>query len=129
MPKGYLLSAHRSPADPEKREAYLKLAGPAIEKAGGKVLASTKNVKAFENGREEQTVLVEFESFAKAVAAYERKEPFLLFSILSALYARADVSNRANERESNNADLPVAFGANNPIIPLSFVKSTTLSSP
>ena len=39
MPKGYLLSAHRSPADPEKREAYLKLAGPAIEKAGGKVLA------------------------------------------------------------------------------------------
>ena len=71
MPKGYLLSAHRSPADPEKREAYLKLAGPAIEKAGGKVLASAKNVKAFENGREEQTVLVEFESFAKAVAAYE----------------------------------------------------------
>ena len=71
MPKGYLLSAHRSPADPEKREAYLKLAGPAIEKAGGEVLASTKNVKAFENGREEQTVLVEFESFAKAVAAYE----------------------------------------------------------
>ena len=71
MPKGYLLSAHRSPADPEKREAYLKLAGPAIEKAGGKVLASTKNVKAFENGRVEQTVLVEFESFAKAVAAYE----------------------------------------------------------
>ena len=48
MPKGYLLSAHRSPANPEKREAYLKLAGPAIEKAGGKVLASTKNVKAFE---------------------------------------------------------------------------------
>ena len=30
MPKGYLLSAHRSPADPNKREAYLKLAGPAI---------------------------------------------------------------------------------------------------
>ena len=51
MPKGYLLSAHRSPADPIKREAYLKLAGPAIIKAGGKILASTSNVKAYENGK------------------------------------------------------------------------------
>ena len=71
MPKGYLLSAHRSPADPEKRAAYLKLAGPAILKAGGKVLASTSNVKAYENGKAEQTVLVEFESFEKAILAYE----------------------------------------------------------
>ena len=45
MPKGYSLSAHRSQADPEKREAYLKLAGPAIEKAGGKVLAAQKMLK------------------------------------------------------------------------------------
>ena len=74
MPKGYFLSAHRSPADPEKRAAYLELAGPAMLKAGGKVLASTKNVKAFENGREEQTVLVEFETFEKAVAAYESED-------------------------------------------------------
>ena len=33
MPKGYFLSAHRSPADPEKRAAYLELAGPAMLKA------------------------------------------------------------------------------------------------
>ena len=71
MPKGYFLSAHRSPADPKKREAYLQLAAPAMLKAGGKVLASTSNVKAFENGAAEQTVLVEFESFEKAIAAYE----------------------------------------------------------
>ena len=32
MPKGYFLSAHRSPADPEKRAAYLELAGPAMLK-------------------------------------------------------------------------------------------------
>ena len=31
MPKGYFISAHRSTADPEKRAAYLKLAGPAID--------------------------------------------------------------------------------------------------
>ena len=74
MAKGYLLSAHRSPADPDKRAAYLKLAGPAILKAGGKVLASTSNVKAYENGKAEQTVLVEFESFAKALEAYESED-------------------------------------------------------
>ena len=71
MPKGYFLSAHRSPANPKKRQAYLELAGPAMIKAGGKMLASTSTVDAHENGIVEQTVLVEFESFAKALEAYE----------------------------------------------------------
>ena len=70
MPKGYFLSAHRSPANPEKRQAYLELAGPAMIKAGGKMLASTSSVDAHENGVVEQTVLVEFESFDKAKDAY-----------------------------------------------------------
>ena len=61
MPKGYFLSAHRSPANPEKRQAYLDLAGPAILKSNGKILASTNDVDAHENGVSEQTVLVEFE--------------------------------------------------------------------
>ncbi|SVD96582.1 uncharacterized protein METZ01_LOCUS449436, partial [marine metagenome] len=30
MPKGYMISAHRSEANPDKRAAYLELAGPAI---------------------------------------------------------------------------------------------------
>jgi len=71
MPKGYFLSAHRSTANPEKRQAYLELAGPAIVKAGGKVIASTSVVEAYENGASEQTVLIEFESLDKAVAAYK----------------------------------------------------------
>ena len=71
MPKGYFLSAHRSPANPEKRAAYLELAGPALLKAGGKVLATTSHITAHENGKAEQTVLVEFESFTKAIEAYE----------------------------------------------------------
>ena len=36
MPKGYILAAHRSPANPKKRNAYIKLALPAIASAGGK---------------------------------------------------------------------------------------------
>ena len=70
MPKGYFLSAHRSPANPKKRQAYLELAGPAMIKAGGKMLASTSIVDAHENGVVEQTVLVEFDSLEKAKAAY-----------------------------------------------------------
>ena len=70
MPKGYFLSAHRSPADPLKRKAYLQLAGPALSKAGGRTLGSTNNVEAHENGVSEQTVLVEFESLEIAIAAF-----------------------------------------------------------
>ena len=70
MLKGYFLSAHRSPADPNKRQAYLELAGPAIISANGKLLASTNIIDAHENGVEEQTVLVEFESLENAKAFY-----------------------------------------------------------
>ena len=74
MPKGYFVSAHRSEADPEKRAAYLKLAGPAIGKYNGKILASTNKIKVFEDGKVEQTVIVEFESFEKAVECIDSKE-------------------------------------------------------
>ena len=70
MKKGYFLSAHRSPADPHKRQAYLELASPAILNANGKLLASTNIIEAHENGVEEQTVLVEFESLEKAQSFY-----------------------------------------------------------
>ena len=74
MAKGYFLSAHRSPANPEKREAYLALATPAFVKAGGKILASTNAVEAHENGVAQQTVLIEFESLEKAKSAYNSSE-------------------------------------------------------
>ena len=74
MPKGYFLSAHRSLADPDKRQAYLALAGPAIVKAGGVVIASTNAVEAFENGVSQQTVLIECESLDSAIAAYHSED-------------------------------------------------------
>ena len=87
MPKGYFLSAHRSPANPEKRNAYLALAAPAIEKSKGKILASTNNVDAHENGVAEQTVLVEFDSLEKAKTFYYSQE---YQSALKALDGGAD---------------------------------------
>ena len=74
MPKGYMVSAHRSEADPDKRAAYLELAGPAIEATGGKILSKGARVVAKENGLAQQTVIIEFESFEAAVAAYESKD-------------------------------------------------------
>jgi len=71
MPKGYMISAHRSPADPEKSAAYRELAKPALEAAGGKFLAAGGQVVAHENGISERTILIEFESFEAAVAAFE----------------------------------------------------------
>ena len=70
MAKGYFFCAHKSPANPEKRDAYLVLATPAIIKAGGKILASTNIIDAHENGIAQQTVLIEFESLEKAKSAY-----------------------------------------------------------
>ena len=74
MPKAYILSAHRSAADPKKRDAYIKLAVPAIQKAGGRFIASTDNVIIKENGIKERTVLIEFDSFDQAIGAYESQD-------------------------------------------------------
>ena len=74
MQKGYILFAHRSPADPKKREAYIKLAFPAIKSAGGKVLAQSKNVIVKENGINERTILVEFDTLEKAKQFYKSEE-------------------------------------------------------
>ncbi len=71
MPKGYMISAHRSPADPDKSAAYRELAKPALEAEGGRFLAAGGRVVAKENGVNERTILIEFDSFEAAVAAFE----------------------------------------------------------
>ena len=67
MPKGYFVVLHRSKANVESREEYLKIASPAILAVGGKVLASNDKVYAYENGLVERVVLVEFISFEVAI--------------------------------------------------------------
>ena len=71
MAKGYMISAHRSSADPEKAAAYRELAIPALLSMGGKFLSAGGRVVARENGLEERTILIEFESFEAAVNAYD----------------------------------------------------------
>lgn len=71
MPKGYVISCYHSISDPEKLQAYAKLAGPAIAAAGGQFLARGPAVKAMEAGVKERTVIIEFESLDKALALYD----------------------------------------------------------
>ena len=42
MSKGYILSAHRSEADPVKKAGYNLLARNALEKVGSKIIAMAK---------------------------------------------------------------------------------------
>ena len=73
MPKGYFLSAHRAEANVEKKAAYNKLARAALEGAGGTIIAIATaggKLTIHEKGIEQSTVLIEFDSYEAAVAAY-----------------------------------------------------------
>ncbi|KZB79674.1 DUF1330 domain-containing protein [Amycolatopsis regifaucium] len=72
MAKGYWVSVYPTIADPERLDVYNELAGSAVKAAGGRVLASVgSRVVAHEAGIAERVVLIEFDSFEQAVAAYE----------------------------------------------------------
>jgi uncharacterized protein (DUF1330 family) len=71
MKKGYWVVAYRSISDEAKLQAYGKIAGPLIEANGGRALVRTSDaVEPFEAGLKQRTVVIEFESFEKAVATY-----------------------------------------------------------
>ena len=71
MPKAYWISCYRQVSDPDKLTAYAKLAGPAIEGGGGRFLARASAAKAYEDGRLDRTVIIEFESVEQAIAVHE----------------------------------------------------------
>ncbi len=70
MAKAYWISCYRKINDADALAAYAKLAGPAIQGQGGKFLARGMPAKLFEQGENQRTVLVEFDSIEQAVAAY-----------------------------------------------------------
>lgn len=71
MAKGYFISCYRQIVDPAKLAAYAKLAGPAMEAAGGRFLARGVASKAYESGQLERIVVIEFDSVDQAVAAHD----------------------------------------------------------
>lgn len=71
MAKAYWISAYRSIRDPQALAAYAKLAGPALESAGGRFLARGLPARVYEGGMEQRIVILEFASVAQAVAAHD----------------------------------------------------------
>ena len=71
MAKAYWIACYREISDPAKLAAYARLAGPAIEAGGGRFLARAVAAKAYEDGKVDRTVLIEFESVDQAIAVHD----------------------------------------------------------
>jgi uncharacterized protein (DUF1330 family) len=71
MPKAYWISCYRHVSDPAKLAAYANLAGPAIQGGGGRFLARASAAKAYEDGKLDRTVIIEFDSVEQAVAVHD----------------------------------------------------------
>jgi uncharacterized protein (DUF1330 family) len=71
MAKAYWISAYRSIRDSEALAAYAKLAGPALQAAGGRFLARGLPAQVYESGLAQRTIIIEFESVAQAIAAHD----------------------------------------------------------
>jgi len=71
MAKAYWISCYRQIIDPAKLAAYAQLAGPAIEAGGGRFLARASTAKAYEDGKAERTVIIEFDSVEQAIATHD----------------------------------------------------------
>ena len=71
MAKAYWVVTYRAIKDPGKLAAYAKLAGPAIQAAGGRFVVRGMPAKTLEAGLNQRTVVSEWPSLQAAVAAYE----------------------------------------------------------
>jgi len=89
MAKAYWVATYRSISSPEALAGYAKLAGPAIQAAGGRFLARGTAAKAYESGLIKRVVIVEFDSVEKAIETYES----------AAYQAAVKLLGRAVERE------------------------------
>ena len=71
MAKAYWITCYRSINNPDALAAYAKLAGPAIQAAGGRFLVRGTPAKTYEAGMNQRTVVTEWESVAAAVAGHD----------------------------------------------------------
>jgi uncharacterized protein (DUF1330 family) len=71
MAKAYWIAFYRSIKNPDALAAYAKLAGPAVQAAGGRFLARGMPAKVYEAGLNQRTVVIEFDSVQAAIAAHD----------------------------------------------------------
>ena len=83
--------------------AYAKVSRPAIEAAGGRVLARGMPAAAFEHGQMERVVLIEFDSVERAKAAYASPA-------YQAAHVDFSLSEGQSSRASTSSSLPKKRG-------------------
>ena len=71
MAKAYWIATYRSIKNPDALAAYAKLAGPAIQAAGGRFLVRGTPAKTYEAGLNQRVVVIEFDSVDKATGAHD----------------------------------------------------------
>ena len=71
MAKGYWVVCYREIGNPGALADYAGPAGRAVRAGGGRFLARGGEVRAFEAGVSERSVIVEFPSFEQALATHD----------------------------------------------------------
>lgn len=71
MGKVYSVILYRSITDDAARAAYSELAGPAIAAAGGRVIARGMPLAVKEQGLNERSLIIEWDSYEQAVGVYK----------------------------------------------------------
>lgn len=71
MAKAYWVVCYRNVKDPEALAAYAKLAAPAVQAGGGRILARGLPAKTHEGGLNQRTVVSEFPSLEAAIATHD----------------------------------------------------------
>ncbi|HEX6004133.1 MAG TPA: DUF1330 domain-containing protein [Burkholderiales bacterium] len=71
MAKAYWIAFYRSIKNPDALAAYAKLAGPAVQAAGGRFIVRGMPAKTYEQGLNQRVVVIEFDSVAQAAAAHD----------------------------------------------------------
>jgi uncharacterized protein (DUF1330 family) len=71
MAKAYWVATYFSVSNPDALAEYAKLAGPAITAGGGRFLARGTAANAYEKGRQQRVVIVEFDSVDAAAATHD----------------------------------------------------------
>jgi uncharacterized protein (DUF1330 family) len=71
MAKAYWVVTYRAIRNPDALAAYAKLAGPAVEAAGGRFLVRGTPAKTYEGGINQRVVVIEYPSLAQALGVHD----------------------------------------------------------
>jgi len=71
MKKAYWVSCYREISDRIKYARYIELALPAITAGGGSFLARDVAAFAYEDGRQDRTIIIEFPDLERARATHD----------------------------------------------------------